>query len=110
MKLLKMITAYRSMTNSKKRKIKDQLSIATFAFMLAFVAFMTLADPSIEEEPDGRFLITQYTQLTSDERIMNLAERHCTEMSLALSGYKVEKNFGSGRHRGTTYYHYFSCD
>lgn len=84
MKLLRRIKAYGSIPNSRKNKIKNQISVAVFGLILAFVAITVVADPSIEEEPDGRFLITQYSQLISEERIVNLAERHCFEMGLAM--------------------------
>ena len=112
MRLLRMISAYRSMPNSKKQKIKDQLSIVVFGFMVVFVAYIMVADPSIEEEPDGRFLMTQYSQLISEDRLMNLAKQHCFEMGLALSDYEIQKKIGSGggvRNAASRYYHYFSC-
>ena len=113
MKLLKMIIAYRSMPNSEKEKIKNGLSIAAFFLMAVFVAYIMVADPSIKEKPDGRFLMIQYSQLISEERIMKLAKQHCFEMGLALSDYEIKEKIGGGGGPGgaaSRYYHYFSCN
>ena len=110
MRILKLIITYRSLPESEKEKIKNQLSIVVFGFMVVFVAYIMVADPSIKEKPDGRFLMIQYSQLISEERIMNLAEQHCFEIGLALSDYEIKKKIGGGAgNAASRYYHYFSC-
>ena len=112
MRILKLIITYRSLPESEKEKIKNQLSIVVFGFMVIFVAYIMVADPSIKEKPDGRYLMIQYSQLISEERIMNLAKQHCFEMGLALSDYEIKKKIGGGGGAGNAasrYYHYFSC-
>ena len=112
MRILNLIIAYRSLPKSEKEKIKSQLSIVVFGFMVVFVAYIMVADPSIKEQSDGRFLMTQYSQLISEERIMNLAKQHCFEMGLALTDYEIKKDIGGGGGAGNAasrYYHYFSC-
>ena len=109
MRFLKVIFAYRSLPESEKEKIKNHLSLVVFGFMVVFVGYIMVADPSIEEKPDGRFMMTQYSQLISEERIMNLAKQHCFEIGLALSDYEIKKRIGGGGNAASRYYHYFSC-